>query len=192
MYFTRSLSGLFAGDPLAGSTLHFRTRLSTGAELGDVFPDGGGATMPWPAGGAGYTLHDNGKGNFGVRGGGGIFSVSINVDGLVTPNGTIPLASPADWNEVWITLREDGGQFLADIYLNGSLVPITEVFTPGTGTDADAPYLALGLGATPQFGAIDVDFFRIAAGAAVPVPEPSALMLALFGLGCASFWRRRA
>jgi len=52
-----------------GVTLSFRARLATAATgpVDDLYPNGGGGPLPWPAGGDGYYIHDKGKGNFGIH-----------------------------------------------------------------------------------------------------------------------------
>lgn len=59
-------------DPAAtilggGVTLSFRARVATTGTLDDLKGDGGSPTGPWPARGDGYVIHDDGKGNFGIR-----------------------------------------------------------------------------------------------------------------------------
>ena len=51
---------------LAGARLEFRARVATGAPLDDAHPDGGGGLAPWPTGGIGYQVRDDGKGMFGI------------------------------------------------------------------------------------------------------------------------------
>jgi hypothetical protein len=59
--------GAAADNILDGVTISFRARLATGAPLDDAHPDGGAGITPWPAGGDGYVVSDDGKGNFSVR-----------------------------------------------------------------------------------------------------------------------------
>ena len=78
---------------------------------------------------------------------------------------------PRVWNNFWITIEEDDsdtGTHKVDIYLNGSNTPTTYYVTSGNGSDASYTYIAMGLGATPQSGAIDIDFFNIKEGIEVP------------------------
>jgi len=51
---------------LDGAKLEFRARVATSAPLDDQHPDGGAGTAPWPAGGIGYYIRDNGKGMIGI------------------------------------------------------------------------------------------------------------------------------
>ncbi|MDB4810243.1 hypothetical protein OAH00_00005, partial [bacterium] len=78
---------------------------------------------------------------------------------------------PRIWNNFWITIEEDDsdtGTHKVDIYLNGSNTPTTYYVTSGNGSDASYTYIAMGLGATPQSGAVDIDFFNIKEGIEVP------------------------
>jgi hypothetical protein len=51
---------------LDGARLEFRARVATGAPLDMQHPDGGGGVAPWPAGGKGMPVQNNGKGHFGI------------------------------------------------------------------------------------------------------------------------------
>jgi hypothetical protein len=63
---------------LDNARLEFRARIATGAPLDDQHPDGGGGIAPWPAGGIGYHIRDDGKGMFGIAEEGvGIISFSL-------------------------------------------------------------------------------------------------------------------
>ena len=78
---------------------------------------------------------------------------------------------PLNWNDFWITIEADtsgSGTHRADIYMNGSSTPSSYFLTAGTGSDAGTTYMAMGLGATPQSGAVDIDFFNIKEGIHVP------------------------
>ena len=78
---------------------------------------------------------------------------------------------PRVWNNFWITIEEDDsetGTHKVDIYLNGSNTPTSYYVTSGNGSDASYTYIAMGLGATPQSGAVDIDFFNIKEGIEVP------------------------
>ncbi len=78
---------------------------------------------------------------------------------------------PRVWNNFWITIEEDtsgNGTHKADVYLNGSNTPTSYFLTSGTGNDASYTYIAMGLGATPQAGAVDIDFFNIKEGIEIP------------------------
>lgn len=84
LYFAANLTSLGAPDNLlnSGVTLSFRARVPTSGTLDNITQLIGGVpvTQPYPAGGNGYAIHDNGKGNFGIRqlgGGGGIISFSL-------------------------------------------------------------------------------------------------------------------
>ena len=78
---------------------------------------------------------------------------------------------PLNWNDFWITIEADTSGFgthRADIYMNGNSTPSSYFLTSGTGSDAGTTYMAMGLGATPQSGAVDIDFFNIKEGIHVP------------------------
>lgn len=47
---------------LDGARLEFRIRVATSAPLDDLHPDGGAGIEPWPEGGIGYHIRDDGKG----------------------------------------------------------------------------------------------------------------------------------
>lgn len=67
-----------------GVTVSFRARVSTGAPLDDLHPDGGAGIVPWPAGGDGYGTHNGAKGNFTVKqqaGGAVASSFALESDG---------------------------------------------------------------------------------------------------------------
>ncbi|MDC0201447.1 hypothetical protein OAK04_03530, partial [Verrucomicrobia bacterium] len=78
---------------------------------------------------------------------------------------------PLNWNDFWITIEADtsgSGTHRADIYMNGNSTPSSYFLTAGTGSDAGTTYMAMGLGATPQSGAVDIDFFNIKEGIHIP------------------------
>jgi len=78
---------------------------------------------------------------------------------------------PLNWNDFWITIEADtsgSGTHRADIYMNGNSTPSSYFLTAGTGRDAGTTYMAMGLGATPQSGAVDIDFFNIKEGTHIP------------------------
>lgn len=79
---------------------------------------------------------------------------------------------PTDWHTFWIVLRKDQagvGTHQAFVYLDGSLEPTIFKMTAGTGSDySDITYDAMGMTATPQNSALDVDFFSYKLGAHFP------------------------
>ncbi len=188
---------------LDGVTLSFRARVATGAPLDNMHPDGGGDITPWLAGGDGYVIHDDGKGNFSVRQSEGdmiiSFALALTSDddelpaaGLVmnklngdTPTGDVDIVGdepgllnileldPTTWHDYWITIQPDVtgyGTHLVKIYLDRSLISNDFYVTAGTGNDYEDSYVLMGLGATPQSGAIDVDYFSYKQGLFSPTP----------------------
>ena len=51
---------------LDGTRLEFRIRVATSAPLDGLHPDGGAGIEPWPEGGIGYHIRDDGKGMIGI------------------------------------------------------------------------------------------------------------------------------
>jgi hypothetical protein len=78
---------------------------------------------------------------------------------------------PTQWHEFWITIQADTsgtGTHVVHIYLDGSLEPEVFYVTAGDGDDYSDSYIAMGVGATPQSGAIDIDFFAYHPGVVRP------------------------
>ncbi|MBN1807279.1 MAG: hypothetical protein JW837_18685 [Sedimentisphaerales bacterium] len=78
------------------------------------------------------------------------------------------------WHEFWITIEPDtggGGTHKVNVWVDGSATPGEFHVTAGTGSDFEESYVSLGLGATPQSGAIDVDFFGYKEGVVAPSPS---------------------
>ena len=183
VYLTQGLD-LGSTTPLDGGvTIYARGRVATGGVLDQVHPDGGGATTDWPAEGKGYDdLHDGGKGSIGLRqvGDNGLFSISLGTGGITTPLDesmpSIPWAEGGGtaFADIWIAVEADnsgGASHRADIYLDGSLTPITQHLNLLGGSDADPVYVAVGAGSTGRFGAIDLDFVNVAARRPVTYAE---------------------
>ena len=97
-------------------------------------------------------------------------SVSDDVDLLGdSQEGTFNVLAcqPAQWHEFWITLEPDAsrtGTHRATIYREGQLDGTPFLVTAGNGSDADGHYLGLGVGSTPQHGALDIDFLAYSPG----------------------------
>src|SRR6185503_11429645 len=83
----------------------------------------------------------------------------------------LPL-DPALFHEFWITIRDNGtdpGTHTVTIYTDGTQIGTPFNVTAGSGSDQPfTNYLALGMGSTPERGAIDIDFFGYAQGATAP------------------------
>jgi len=114
----------------------------------------------------------------------------LDADGLVmnklngtSPSGDVDLQGdeagtvnileldPTVWHEFWITIEADDsgqGTHMVNIYVDGSMEPATFYVTAGDGDDYSESYIAMGVGATPQSGAIDIDFFAYKPGAFKP------------------------
>jgi len=78
---------------------------------------------------------------------------------------------PTQWHEFWITIQADPtgtGTHMVQIYMDGSLVPDVFYLTAGNGDDYSDSYISMGVGATPQSGAIDIDFFGYRPGLYAP------------------------
>jgi hypothetical protein len=120
----------------------------------------------------------------------GLVMNSLNtstISGTVDPyqsEGTINVLAIPDvavFHEFWITIQADqsgGGTHKVNIYMDGSTTAATFHVTGGTGNDYPAvydpvdniglSYLGMGLGATPQIGAVDIDFYAYKEGVIVP------------------------
>ncbi|MFC1635192.1 LamG domain-containing protein [Planctomycetota bacterium] len=86
------------------------------------------------------------------------------------------------WHEFWITIEPDtsgGGTHKASVYKDGSSTPNEFHVTAGTGGDFTESYISLGIGATPQTGAIDVDFIAYKEGIVTPIPSNPSLARAV-------------
>ena len=69
--------------------------------------------------------------------------------------------NPTQWHDYRIDISPDStgtGTHLVQIYLDGSSVSNDFIVTAGDGDDFDDSYIAIGVGATPQSGAIDIDY----------------------------------
>ena len=102
---------------------------------------------------------------------GTVISADVDAnDATGTPN-VIELTVQS-WHDIWVTIEADtsgDGTHRADIYLDSSTTPNSIHLTAGTGNDDGGNiYLGMGFGATPQSGAIDVDFFYAKEGIHVP------------------------
>lgn len=81
---------------------------------------------------------------------------------------------PREWHEFWITIEGVDTSVVKEathkvnIYMDGSTEPAEFMVTAGSGSDFAGAYIAMGVGATPQSGAYDVDFYAYAPGVHVP------------------------
>jgi hypothetical protein len=156
-----------------------------------LHPGGGGGEEDYPAGGDGYENHDGGKGNIGVKqGAGGNISFSLNEAGkvLITEDGTEFELSTTEWHEFWVTIEKSDGGHTVSVYLDGSTEANVFTVTAGGGSDFDGSYVAMGVGATPKSGALDVAAFDfspgvIAPGGGGPAPEPPTISIVNNGDG---------
>lgn len=106
--------------------LAFRARIATDAPLDDQHPDGGGGISPWPVGGLGLLIRDNGK---------SMFSIADWDAGIIS----FGLATPADYAGV-AGFENAAGDILVMNPLNGNIP--TEDVDPGEGGTPN--YLAIG------------------------------------------------
>jgi hypothetical protein len=87
----------------------------------------------------------------------------------------LPIEDLTIWHEFWITIKADDsgqGSHIVMIYLDGDAsAPSIFHVTAGSSSDLTGTCLALGVGATPQSGAIDVDFLAYKEGIIAPVPS---------------------
>ncbi len=224
VYLGHDLSADGASDTMLddGVVLRFRARLSPEAD--DLRPDGGGGVVAFP-GADGYMVHDGGKGNISLKqAAGGVISFCLITDGdaglgdgLIMNNlngsavsgdvdqqggdpGEINLVAlnPSEWHDFVVVIRAGGtGTHQASISVDGAPAGTFDV-TAGTGSDFDGiSYLAIGAGATPQSGAIDIDHVSVSAIPAAQVPLLSnwgtlLLVAALTAAGAAALRARRA
>jgi len=167
-----------------GATLNFRIRVPVDDPIDDL-----SSGAPYPESGDGYGLHNGAKANINIKqANGGLFGMSLTTvddatgEGIIfngetdvegSPN--VIALDPLDWNEFFISIRSDidlvgAGTHLVTIWMNGDTDPVGEYsVTLGNGNDfGGLSYLAIGLGATPLSGALDVDFFRWAPEALEP------------------------
>ncbi|NIP51751.1 MAG: hypothetical protein GWN61_21335 [candidate division Zixibacteria bacterium] len=100
---------------------------------------------------------------------------SENVD-IDESEGTLNLLEldPTTWHEFWITIGPRSGRgtgtHIVKVYRDGStIMPETFYVTAGNGFDYPDSYIAMGVGSTPQSGAIDIDFFSYKPGIYPPV-----------------------
>lgn len=195
IYFGHDLSADGASATLLDSaTLHFRARVSSGAPLDDLHPDGGGGTTPYPSSGDGYPIVNGGSGNIGLgQLAGGLISFSLETDGgspglhmnsldgqvvsanVDTGEGTANiLAIPVTgWHDYWVAIEHSPagpGTHRVIVFLDGSHTPAAEYdVTAGDGWPySGISFLGLGTGSTPESGAIDIDFVHITEGAHAP------------------------
>jgi hypothetical protein len=152
LYFGHDIGAEGAPDNIVDAvTLSFRARIPTTPPMDDLHPDGGSGVVPYPAGGDGYIIHHQGKGNFGI---GDVddrlitFSLALDTDnaalsegGLIMSNlnsaspigdvdtgeaGTLNqlVLDPKEWHEFWITIEADtsgDGTHKVTIWIDGDV-----------------------------------------------------------------------
>jgi hypothetical protein len=90
----------------------------------------------------------------------------------------VPVADLTTFHEFWITIQPDDtgvGTHKVDVYVDGSTTANSFLVTAGTGSDYGLNYISMGLGATPQQAAVDVDFYAYKEGIHVPSAPAQAL-----------------
>ncbi|MDT8301001.1 MAG: hypothetical protein RQ760_05910, partial [Sedimentisphaerales bacterium] len=179
IYFTR-LTDL----SLDGLTLKVRMRVAATPPLDNQI-----SGDPWPAEGIGYHIRDGGKGMISISDGVGVISFSLGQAGepdyvdaasdlLVMNNlvGTEPSGDvdtgEGDLNAVAIDDASQWNTFVIDIVAGGAGTHVVTVsanggaaesfdVTVGDGTEAEAPYIAIGSSGTGGITAFDVDSLSI-------------------------------
>jgi hypothetical protein len=85
----------------------------------------------------------------------------------------LPIDDLTIWHEFWINIEADTsgqGTHVVTIYIDGDASASSTFYvTAGSSSDLTGTNLELGVGATPQSGAIDVDFVAYKEGIATPV-----------------------
>ena len=180
----------------AGVTLSFRARIPTDGPLAGITPgDGyhnhnGGKSVftisqADPASTISFFLVNEEEDETGFEGPGlGMNSLDSNVisggvdwqgdDG--TPNlFTLNDNDPTKWHEFWVNIFQPGlenGTHTVVVYADGDVEnPQFFDVTAGDGRDYGINYITMGLGSTPQSGAVDVDFFSWSPGLLEPVAK---------------------
>jgi hypothetical protein len=169
---------------LDGLSIEVRMRVATTPPLDNQI-----SGDPWPAEGIGYHIRDGGKGMIGVSDGVGVISFSLGQAGeedypdatsdlLVVNNlvGTEPtgdvdtgegdlnavaIEDAAQWNTFVIDIVAGGaGTHVVTVSANGGPAESFDV-TVGDGTEAEAPYIAIGSSGTGGITAFDVDYILV-------------------------------
>ena len=92
---------------------------------------------------------------------GSVSSGDVDIQGDEPGTLNILELDPTQWHDYRIDISPDStgtGTHLVQIYLDGSTVSNNFIVTAGDGDDFDDSYIAIGVGATPQSGAIDIDY----------------------------------
>ena len=175
------------GDPLEedlGVTLHFRLRLSTGANLSDAdsWLEGGDGS-PVRFGGKGMVGYGSVLGNFGFAlgtpdGDEGFDDPALMLNGMLgidDRDNFHPVADPTEWQEFWAVIEPEPdaevGTHKVSLWHNGATEPVVyEVGLDGSGDVSGDPEPSLFMGhpATDQIGAFDLDFLHLKAEAVAP------------------------
>jgi hypothetical protein len=183
VYLTHEIPG-----GLDGAHIEVGLRVATGEGLDDLNPDGGAGISPWPEGGIGYHIRDNGKGMVGICDGVQIISFSLakagEIEGLETdalvmngllgtePSGDVdtddaaaanllPIADATAWNDLVIDIVAGGtGTHIVTVSVNGEEALSFDV-TAGDGEEEDYSYIAVGSSGTGAVTAFDVDYLSV-------------------------------
>jgi hypothetical protein len=181
------------GDPVSPSPLPDNRRLLFIRGVGEEDPFARGVTLiarlrihpspldlASPRGQAAEAPALRGQIGIGYRGESrrGRFSFWLEEGGLAAASGdAVPMSAERlrEFQSFWVTLEDSGGKVRARIYAGGAAEPLADSFfdlrSAGLeGVQAGA-YVEMGLGNTPEAGAIQIDYFGYKAGVHLPVPE---------------------
>jgi len=181
VYLTHGISG-----GLDGATLAFAIRVATSAPLDNQI-----SGDPWPEGGIGYHIRDNGKGMIGISDGVGVISFSlakageiagIDVDSLVMNNlvgteasgdvdsddaaaatavNSLAVDDATAWNSFVINIAAGGAGTHVVTISANGGEPVSFDVTLGTDTEAGGNNITVGSSGTGGITAFDVDYIAV-------------------------------